>query len=194
MRWRFHALVVSVVALTIAGSVGASASPQPDSVSVHVQQQLSVAGNIHISFHATDRLPQGGYYYAVIVLKPYKGYTQNAPPPCATSSDMEKTDYGYPHPARPVALTLTPTKSTTGHWCRGGTYIGGIYAVPHAPPCNGTYPCRSENYEGSNCFELENGHRACGVVVRPKHYAYPEGLPKPIAQTTRIVAHFQVTF
>jgi hypothetical protein len=53
------------------------------------------------------RLPEGGYYYAVIVLERYKHYTRKAPPPCATSSDMQKTDYGYPHPGQPVKLALT---------------------------------------------------------------------------------------
>jgi hypothetical protein len=195
MRWRFHFLILSILALTVAGAVGASARTQPDAVSVHVQQKPSIAGNVHISFHPLDRLPPGGYYYAVIVLKPYKGYTQETPPPCATSSDMQKTDYGYPHPGHPVRLALTPTTSPEHHWCRGGNYIGAIYAVPHAPPCNSTYPCRSENYKPpSPCWETEPGHRVCGVVVQPKFYRYPNGLPTPLAKDTRIIGHFRVTF
>jgi hypothetical protein len=185
-------LVGSIVALTAAGSVGASAGTR--AVSVHVQRKPSVAGNVHISFQPTDRLPEGGYYYAVLVLEPYKHYTRASLPPCATSSDMERADYGYPHPGRPVRLALTPAKSPAGHWCRGGVYSGGIYAVPDAPPCESTYPCRnSEPYERSDCFELENGRRACGIV-RPKHYSYPEGLPTPLAKGARIIARFQVTF
>jgi len=185
-------LIVSTVALTVVGSVDASTGTQ--AVSVHVQRKPGVAGNVHVSFRPTDRLPEGGYYYAVLVLKPYKRYTRKAPPPCATSSDMERADYGYPHPGRPVRLALTPAKSPTGHWCRGGIYSGGIYAVPQAPPCEGTYPClSSEPYERSNCWEIESGHKVCGIV-RPKRYAYPEGLPTPLARGARIIARFQVTF
>jgi hypothetical protein len=194
MSGRLHVLIVSVVAFTVAVAVGASATTQPDAVSVHVQQQLSIAGNLHISFRSNDRLPRGGYYYAVIVLKPYKHYTKQTPPPCATSSDMERTDYSYPHPGHPVRLALTPTKSPEHHWCPSGTYIGAIYAVPEPPPCKSNYPCRSENYTPKNCFELENGRRACGIVARPKSHAYPEGLPKPLERGTRIIGHFKVTF
>jgi 5-hydroxyisourate hydrolase-like protein (transthyretin family) len=161
-------------------------------VKVHVQRKLNVLENVHISFHPTGRLPEGGYYYAVIVLKPYRHYTKKHPPPCATSSDMEETDYGYPHPGRLVRLALTPATSTVGHWCRGGAYTGGVYAVPHAPPCESTYPCRSEPDERSPCFGP--GKRVCGVVKPPKRYAYPEGLPQPIAHGARIVGHFSVAF
>ncbi len=106
---------------------------------------------------------------------------------------MEKTDYGYPQPGRSVRLTLTPAKSVAGHWCRGGNYLGAVYAVPHAPPCNRAYPCRSEPYEPSPCFEIAPGRRACGVVARPKLYRYPDGLPAPLAKGTRIIGRFAVT-
>ncbi len=190
MRRRPHLLIVGVVALTIAGPAGASFSSR--AVSVHVQHKLSVARNVHVSFQPADRLPAGGYYYAVIVLKPYRHYTQKTPPPCATSSDMERTDYGYQHPGRPVRLALTPAKSAAGHWCRGGVYSGGIYAVPYPPPCNSTYPCRSEPYK-EPCAGVRPG---CveGVVARPSLYRYPDGLPAPLAQGARIIGHFQVTF
>ncbi len=195
MHTRYRVLIIGVAALSVAGAPGASASTRPKPVSVYVQKKLSVTRNIHIAFRPTDHLPQGGYYYAVVVLKPYRHYTRNVPPPCATSSNMEKTDYGYPHPGRPVALALTPAKSATGHWCSGGTYDGAVYAVPHPPPCNSTYPCRSENYEKrSPCFELENGRKACGVVAHPELYSYPDGLPKPLEQDTRIIGHFHVAF
>lgn len=192
MHGRLRLVIVSVVALTVIGSVRASASIQSDHVSVHVEQKPSVAGNVHVSFHPTDRLPAGGYYYAVIVLERYKHYTRKTPPPCATSSDMEKTDYGYPHPGRPVKLALTPAKSFARHWCRGGVYSGGIYAVPHAPPCESSYPCRAEPYK-EPCAGVRPG---CveGVVARPRQYAYPDGLPTPRAEGTRIIGHFQVTF
>ena len=190
-----HALVLGAIVLSVAGVAGASASTTTEAVAVQVQRKLNVLENVHLSLRSTISLPQGGYYYAVIVLKRYKHYTEKAPPPCATSSDMQRTDYGYPHPGIPVMLALTPARSATGHWCRGGSYIGGIYSVPHAPPCNSTYPCRSEPYEPSSpCFELEGRHLACGVVAQPKTYAYPDGLPQPLAHGTQIVGRFAVAF
>jgi hypothetical protein len=191
MRRTFR-VSASVVALSLTSAAGASASAQPDAVPVNVQQKPSIVGNLHISFRSTGRLPPDGYYYAVIVLKPYKHYTRQSPPPCATSSDMQKTDYGYPHPGRPVELALTPAKSLARHWCRGGVYSGAIYAVPYPPPCNSTYPCRSEPYEAP-CAGVRPG---CveGVVARPREWAYPQGLPTPLANGTRIIAHFKVTF
>jgi len=194
MRRGLHVLTIGVLAVSATGSAAALSSAQPGGVSVHVQRAPNVHANVHISFRPNDHLPQGGYYYAVIVLKPYKHYTRGSPPPCATSSNMERTDYGYPHPGRPVELALTPTKSAAGHWCAGGTYTGAIYAVPHAPPCESKYPCRSEPYERSPCWEVEGHHLVCGVVALPKRYAYPEGPPKPLAQGTRIVGRFSVAF
>jgi hypothetical protein len=186
MRRALGILVVSFTALSLVGA--AVAAP---TVSVHVQRKLAARQNVHITFHAR-RLPEGGYYYAVIVLKPNKKYTRTSPPPCAESSDMQRTDYGYPHPNGEVALTLTPAKSLTRHWCPGGDYLGAIYAVPHAPPCESTYPCRSEPYKvpcagvGPGCVH--------GVVKRPREWAYPQGLPTPLASGTTIVGHFTVGF
>lgn len=195
MRRRAHAPIVAVLAVGALVCVNASAATQTATTAVQVPSRPSVLGNVHISFRPTGRLPPGGYYYAVIVLKPYKRYTRQAPPPCATSSDMQRTDYGYPRAGHPVSLALTPARSSTGHWCRGGTYVGGVYAVPHAPPCNSSYPCRSEPYETpSPCFKLEDGRIVCGIVAHPKEYAYPEGLPTPLAPGTRIIARFNVTF
>jgi hypothetical protein len=193
MRQRLlYLLIVSIVALTAAGSVDAAAGTQ--AVSVHVQRKPSVTGNVHVSFHPSGQLPPGGYYYAVLVLEPYKHYTRASPPPCSTSSDMEKTDYGYPHPGQPVRLALTPATSAAGHWCRGGAYSGGIYAVPQAPPCESTYPCRSEPYK-EPCAAVGPGCPVHdGVVAKPELYSYPDGLPAPRAQGARIIARFQVTF
>jgi hypothetical protein len=189
MRWRFHVLIVSAVVLG-SGPLGAAASTSLKAVSVHVQQKPRIAGNVHVSFHAR-RLPEGGYYYAVIVLRPYKKYTRASPPPCATSSDMQRTDYGYAQPSGEVALALMPAKSRTGHWCPGSDYLGAIYAVPHAPPCESSYPCRSEPYK-EPCAGIAPG---CveGVVARPREWAYPQGLPSPRASGTSIVGHFTVT-
>ena len=173
----------------------AASNTQPEAVSVHVQRTHSVRESVRISFRTGGRLPAGGYYYAVIVLKPYKRYTRSAPPPCATSSNMERAAYGYPQSDRSVRLVLAPARSATRHWCRGGAYLGAVYAVPHAPPCESRYPCRSEPYEPpSPCWEVEHGRRVCGVVIRPRRYAYPDGIPGPLAPGTRIVARFSVVF
>jgi hypothetical protein len=194
MRRGLSILAVGAFVLGIAGPAGVVASVSRVA-SVRLLGKPNVRRNVHLSFHPSGDLPAGGYYYAVIVLKPYKHYTEKAPPPCATSSDMLRTDYGYPHPRQPVRLALTPAQSATGHWCRGGDYLGGIYAVPHPPPCESRYPCRSEPYKApSPCWELKTGQRVCGVVAQPKRYAYPEGLPRPLASGARIVARFRVTF
>ncbi|HEV3094536.1 MAG TPA: hypothetical protein VGY30_08490 [Solirubrobacteraceae bacterium] len=186
MRRALRTVAASLFVLSLAGVAVAA-----ETVSVHVQRRLSVRKNVHVTFHARS-LPEGGYYYAVIVLRPYKKYTQTLPPPCATSSDMQRTDYGYPQPSGEVALALTPAKSRTGHWCPGGHYLGGIYAVPHAPPCESAYPCHSEPYK-EPCAGVAPG---CveGVVARPKEWAYPEGLPGPRVSGTTIVGCFAVNF
>ncbi len=195
MHRAFRPLAAGALVLVLAGAIGASADTQPTSVSVHVQRRLGVRENVHISFHSVGRPPAGGYYYAVIVLKPYKRYTRNAPPPCSTSSDMQRTDYGYPQPDGAVALALTPSASSTGHWCGGGSYAGAVYAVPHAPPCESKYPCRSEPYEPpSPCWEVESGRKVCGVVALPRRYTYPQGIPQPLAPGTSIVGRFSVLF
>jgi hypothetical protein len=186
MRRALGTLAASVIALSLVGAAVAA-----ETVSVHVQRRLVVRQNVHIAFRAR-RLPEGGYYYAVIVLKPYRKYTRTSPPPCTTSTNMQRTDYGYPQPSGEVGLALTPAKSLTGHWCLGGDYLGAIYAVPHAPPCESTYPCRSEPYKrpcagiGPGCVH--------GIVARPKEWAYPQGLPTPLASGTTIVGRFTVRF
>src|ERR1700690_266661 len=121
MRRALRIFTVSVTALILAGTAVAA-----DTVSVHVQRKVTAGHNVHVTFHAR-RLPDGGYYYAV-------------------SSKMQRTDYGYVEHGK-VALGLTPAYSRTGHWCPGGRYVGAIYAVPHSPPCESTYPCRSEPYK-----------------------------------------------
>ena len=178
---------LATAAAAIALAASAQASP------VHVQRRPAVHQNVRLSFRA-PRLPEGGYYYAVVVLKPYRRYTRRSPPPCSTSSNMQRTDYGYPQPDGVVALALTPARSATGHWCGGGTYEGAIYAVPHTPPCNRTYPCGSEPYTPpSPCWQVE-GHLLCGVVARPREWAYPAPLPAPLASGTSIVGRFTVAF
>lgn len=175
--------------LSCAPSAIALAATVP--VHVHLQHKPAVRQNVHLTFRA-KQLPEGGYYYGVIVLKPYKKYTQTSPPPCSTSSNMQRTDYGYPRTYGQVVLALTPAKSSTGHWCPSGSYEGAIYAVPHAPPCESAYPCHSEPYK-EPCAGIGPG---CvhGVVVRLKEYAYPDGLPTPRATGTTIVTRFSVKF
>ncbi len=172
-------------------SLALSAMALAATATVHVQQKLAARQNVHLTFQARQ-LPEGGYYYGVIVLKPYKKYTRTSPPPCSTSSNMQRTDYGYPQANGQVALALTPARSSTGHWCPSGSYEGAIYAVPHAPPCESAYPCHSEPYK-ERCAGIGPG---CvqGIVARPKEYAYPDGLPTPRATGTTIVARFSVKF
>jgi hypothetical protein len=186
MRRAIGALAASITALSLVGASLAS-----DTVSVRVQRKLTARQSVHINFHARS-LPGGGYYYAVIVLKPYKDYTRTSPPPCATSSDMQRTDYGFASSGGAVALALTPAKSHTEHWCPGGDYVGAIYAVPHPPPCESTYPCRAEPYK-EPCVGVGPGC-VLGVVARPAEWAYPQGLPAPLASGTSIVGRFTVKF
>jgi hypothetical protein len=184
------ALTRRLLTASVAGTLGLAlaATALAATVSVHVQHRLASRQNVHVTFQASQ-LPEGGYYYGVIVLKPYEEYTRTSPPPCSTSSNMQRTNYGYTANGQ-VALALTPAKSSTGHWCPNGSYKGAIYAVPHPPPCESAYPCRSEPYErpcagiGPGCVE--------GIVARPREYAYPEGLPTPRATGTTIVARFSV--
>jgi hypothetical protein len=145
-----------------------------------------------VSFQPRGELPTGGYYYAVVVLEQYRSNFQHSPPPCAISSDMARTQYGYPHRGRPVRLTLTPARSTSGHWCSGGNYIGAVYAVPHRPRCGGSQPCYGRSTQNGGCWTVE-GRVLCGVVAIPT-YSYPGGLPKPIDRTARVVGHFRVGF
>ena len=150
-------------------------------------------GDVHLRFSA-PALANGGYYYAVVVLRPYKRYTRSSPPPCSTSSDMQRADYGYPQATGLVALTLTPSRSRTGHWCRGASYEGAVYAVPHSPPCAGAYPCESEPYTPpSPCWHV-GGQVVCGVVVLRRSWSYPEPLPRPLWSGTTMVARFSLRF
>ncbi len=167
-------------------AVPAAAAP----LTVHVQKYPTVRSTIHLHFSAPS-LPGGGYYYAVVVLRRYRRYTRNSPPHCSTSSDMQRTDYGYPASNGVVGLALTPSRSATHHWCRGGTYEGAIYAVPHAPPCESSYPCEAEAYKRP-CAGVAPG---CveGVVAKPGVWEYPEPLPSPKAEGTTIDARFTLT-
>jgi hypothetical protein len=166
-------------------------APATQAVTVRLETKPTVGRNVGLSFSAAP-LPGGGYYYGVLVLAPYRHYTRTVPPACSTSSDMQRTDYGYPQPKGLVTLALTPAKSDTHRWCHGGSYEGAIYAVPHAAPCEGAYPCRAEPYEPSPCWSYE-GRPVCGVVAA-KLWRFPDALPQPLASGTTILAHFSVRF
>ena len=158
---------------------------------MHVQRELRIGQNVHVSFSA-PALADGGYYYGVIVLGPYRRYTRRSPPPCSTSSNMRRTDYGYPQSDGVVALALAPARSTTWHWCPGGSYEGAIYAVRAATPCDSRYPCPAEPYEAP-CAGVRPG---CveGIVALPREWEYPDPLPTPLHQGTAIVRRFSVKF
>ncbi|MGO9487821.1 MAG: hypothetical protein ACLQBB_02190 [Solirubrobacteraceae bacterium] len=180
-------LVPLLALITALAAAPASANP----VAVHMERNPTIRRNVHLQLNA-PALPDGGYYYAVIVLRPYRHYTRSSPPPCSTSSDMQRTDYGYPARGS-VALALTPAGSLTHHWCSGGSYEGAVYAVPHAPPCESTYPCESEPYKPpSPCWNIE-GRQVCGLVAL-RSWHYPDPLPKPLATGTTISARFSVRF
>jgi hypothetical protein len=186
-KYRLLAAGASTTVLACAGLASAA-----ERVAVQVQHKLSIRQNVHVSFRAPN-LPQGGYYYGVVVLKShYKEYTALAPPPCSTSSNMRRTNYGFPRSDGRVALALTPAKSAARHWCRGGVYLGAIYAVPHPPPCESTYPCRAEPYK-EQCAGVAPGC-VLGVVARPGEWLYGDGLPRPLARDTVIVGHFTLRF
>jgi hypothetical protein len=187
-----RAIILSALALTLGGFAGASAASQLGPLSVQVSPRPSSAGNVIVGFWPRGRLPSGGYYYAVIVLKEYAHHSLSAPPQCAISSDMRRTQYGYPHRGRAVSLTLTPASSTTRRWCPGGTYLGAIYAVPHKPRCGGSQPCYGRSTQSGSCWEVE-GRLLCGVVAIPT-YSYPGGLPKPIDHSASVVGRFRVSF
>lgn len=189
-------------------------------LSVRVPKHMSVIGNVRITLAHARTLPNDGYYYAVAVLEGYRGYSAASPPPCAVSSDMSKTAYGFPKPRRRLTLTLIPATSAAHRWCARGVYRGAVYAVPHAPRCTARYPCRGAGGQGGSCWDVE-GRRVCGVVVAPPgspekrspstprpappapepevplatpSYSYPGGLPAPVDRSSRIVARFTIRF
>jgi hypothetical protein len=192
MRHKARALILTVPALALAGLQSASAASRLGPVSVTLSRQPSIGGTVRVGFQPRGHLPNGGYYYAVVVLKEYARHSQGAPPQCAISSDMRRTQYAYPHGGRALSLTLKPASSASGHWCPGGSYVGAVYAVPHKPRCGGSQPCYGHSTQTGSCWQVE-GRLLCGVVAIPT-YSYPGGLPKPIDHSARVVGHFQVGF
>ena len=193
---RFAAFVA--VVLVAFGCSSALAASKSAAVPVEVSRRLSITGDLTISFKPSEPLPSGGYYYAVVVLtKYYAKHLSSAR--CAGASDMDYTEYGYPGPGKPVSLTLSPEKSsaasgatTTLAWCRGATYRGAVYAVPHGKPCRRSEPCSGpECYSGEQL--CDNGKQLHGKIRRPKH-PEPGELPQPRDSSTRIIAYFRVRF
>ncbi len=179
--------MIGCAVLALSMGTGASAAISPK-----ISAKPDIRHNVLVGFNASP-LPQGGYYYAVMTLEPYRHYTAAHQPPCSVSSDMQRTDYGYPQAGK-VSLSLTPARSATGHWCQGGSYEGAIYAVPQPPACEGRYPCESEPYEPpSPCWNAD-GHVVCGVVAPRRPWHYPEAVPRPESKGASIVGWFVVRF
>ncbi len=199
MGWIRALMLVAALLGALAAAAFASAPPAGAVTPIEVVSKLTVKRPPHIRepVHlklSAPVLPEGGYYYGVLVLRPHGRYTSRETPGCAVSSDMQRAAYGYPNARGAVSLALAPATSKAHHWCPGGRYEGAVYAVPHAPPCEGKYPCRSEPYEPpSPCWDTGGGHVVCGVVVR-RVWSYPEPLPTPLARGTKVVARFTVTF
>ncbi len=100
-------------------SLALSAIALAATVSVHVQHKPAVRQNVHLTFRA-KQLPEGGYYYGVIVLKPYKKYTRASPPPCSTFeqhathrlrlSAGQRTGGACPYSGENLDRTLVPER------------------------------------------------------------------------------------
>ena len=188
---RATALVVGFAAVAAAAD-GATATGPFTPVSVSVPANPSTAGDVHVSFQPRGRLPRGGFYYAVLVLRDYG--TAGGPPACAISSDMAVTEYRSASGGRRLGLTILPARSSEGRWCAGGSYLGALYAVPHAPHCSYSSPCYGHTTQLSGpCWILGEGRRVCGVVANPS-YSYPGGLPRPLDSSSRIIGRFTVRF
>jgi hypothetical protein len=161
--------------------------------------RVSVATPAHPVLNAPLRigfsprvLPHGGFYYAVLVLSRYPS-GGGAAPACAVSSDMGKTEYGFPRRGRRLRLSILPARSSAESWCRRGHYLGALYAVAHRPRCSYSQPCYGHATQVGPCWILGEGRRVCGVVAL-KPYSYPGGLPRPLDSTSRLVTRFSVSF
>lgn len=204
MRLSTHRIRILAPAVGIAAIVSLSSSlaaTRSTPVSVKVPHHPRIAGDVTISFRPVKPLPSGGYYYAAAVLAKYYAKHLRAAR-CARASNMEQTEYDYPNRDQRVNLVLGPEKylPPSGrvlhlHWCAGATYTGGIYAVPHPPPCSRSEPCYGhstvpECYPGEEL--CSNGKRVYGKPFR--RYERAGELPRPRDSSTRIVARFLVRF
>ncbi len=194
-------LILAVVVLVASGMASALAAIKPKPVSVEVPRHPRIVGDFTIGFRSREPLPNGGYYYAVVVLTKYYAKHPSSVR-CAQASNMDYTEYGYPGPGRPVYLRLSPEKSalTTGEplpldWCSGATYQGAVYAVPHGLPCRRSEPCYGHS-TAPECYAGEalcsGGKQLHGKVRNRRRHAGE--LPEPRDSSTRIIAHFRVPF
>jgi hypothetical protein len=174
-----------------AGGAATGGAGQLAQVSVTTPAHPVLHGPLRIGF-SPHPLPHGGFYYAVLVLSRYPSGA-GAAPSCAISSDMGKTEYGFPRRGRRLALSILPARSTAGTWCSGDHYLGAVYAVPHRPSCSEAQPCYGHTTQVGPCWIVGEGRRLCGTVVRLP-YSYPGGLPRPLDSASRIVARFSVSF
>jgi hypothetical protein len=190
-----------VVVVTV-GCSSARAASTSAPVSVQVPHHLSTASDFMISVKPREPPPAGGYYYGVAVLTKYYARRLSSKR-CAQASDMEYTEYGYPGPGKPVTVTLSPEKvrlasgaTTTRDWCRGATYKGAVYAIPHGKPCRRFEPCYGHS-TAPECYSGEalciNDKRVYGVVAKGKPRQLGQ-LPQPRDGSARIVAYFRVRF
>jgi hypothetical protein len=192
MDRRFRLAVGVLLTLGLAGLALATVASGLGHLSVTVPPQPLVSGDLHIRFGPPhDNKPQRSYYYAVVVLKNYHHYSPQAPPPCAISSDMGHTEYGFPHRGKLTHLTLTPATSAENQWCPG-TYIGAVYSVSHRSRCSRYYPCsHGSNRTFTGKLPISIGH---GRAREGEPYSYPGGLPNPIDRSAHIVGRFEVEF
>ncbi len=198
-RHRLAAFMAVFVAFGYSSALAVSKSAP---VSINVPPHPSITSDVTISFTPREPLPNGGYYYAVVVLT--KHYAKHlSSKRCAQASDMEYTEYGYPGPGKPVSLSLSPEKTGSASgvsmaldWCPGATYRGAVYAIPHGKPCRRLEPCYGHS-TAPECYSGEplcsNGKQLHGIVARPKRQQ-PGELPTPRDRSARIVAYFRVRF
>jgi hypothetical protein len=186
---RLGALLFAAAAALPAGAATAALSWSAP-VFVARPAHPGLRGPLRIGF-SPRTLPHGGFYYAVLVLSRYAG-GGGARPACAISSDMGKTEYGFPRRGRRLALSVLPARSPAGTWCSEGHYLGALYAVPHRPRCSYSQPCYGRTTQVGPCWIAGEGRRVCGTVI-DLPYSYPGGLPRPL-DSGRIVARFSVSF
>lgn len=187
-RRLYSALIASLaIGLNSPAPVSANTLAQ---VQVTVSPEPLVSGDLHIRVKSHSNLPPTSDYYAVVVLKDYRHYSSQAPPPCAISSDMSRTEYSVAHHGT-THLTLSPAASAEGRWCPGN-YIGAIYTVPHSPNCN--RGCPSAHKDVLPMTETPSIPAVPGESGEGEPYSYPGGLPKSIGRNARIIGRFEVGF